>query len=114
MRPKAEARGTGSACRPQATLLKADRHPAEAQREIEADLWALQIQDHASGVLQPHALAAARDRCPGGKGRGAARDVGRGYYTTTQARELFGVAVTDVGTVDTSVTATLRKAGAST
>ncbi len=57
---------------------------------------------------------------PGGGGYGdpfarapalVARDVGRGYYTTAQARELFGVAVTDAGTVDTAATAALRKTG---
>jgi N-methylhydantoinase B len=60
---------------------------------------------------------------PGGGGYGdpfardaalVGRDVGRGYYTIDQARELFGVAVTDAGTVDAATTASLRKAGAST
>jgi N-methylhydantoinase B len=54
---------------------------------------------------------------PGGGGYGdpfarnpalVARDVGRGYYTTAQARELFGVAVAANGAVDASSTAKLR------
>jgi len=54
---------------------------------------------------------------PGGGGYGnafarepalVARDVGRGYYTTEQACELFGVALATDGTVDAAATAALR------
>ena len=57
---------------------------------------------------------------PGGGGYGdpfvrdaalVGRDVGRGYYTTAQARELFGVALASNGTVDAAATAALRKTG---
>ena len=60
---------------------------------------------------------------PGGGGYGnawardpalVARDVGRGYYTAEQARELFGVALTADGAVDAAATASLRKAGSPT
>jgi N-methylhydantoinase B len=60
---------------------------------------------------------------PGGGGYGnpfardtalVARDIGRGYYTPAQARELFGVSVTTDGAVDAAATATLRGAGRST
>ena len=60
---------------------------------------------------------------PGGGGYGnawrasaalVARDVRRGYYTTEQARELFGVALTADGAIDVAATASLRKAGAPT
>ena len=55
---------------------------------------------------------------PGGGGYGdpfarapalVARDVGRGYYTVDQARELFGVAVAADGAVDAAATASLRE-----
>jgi N-methylhydantoinase B len=54
---------------------------------------------------------------PGGGGYGdpfarepalVARDVGRGYYTREQARELFGVALTSDGKVCAPATAALR------
>jgi N-methylhydantoinase B len=57
---------------------------------------------------------------PGGGGYGdpfarapalVARDVGRGYYTTAQARELFGVVLASDATVDAIATAQLRKTG---
>jgi N-methylhydantoinase B len=60
---------------------------------------------------------------PGGGGYGkarareaalVARDVRRGYYTATEARELFGVALTADGAIDVAATASLRKAGAPT
>jgi N-methylhydantoinase B len=60
---------------------------------------------------------------PGGGGYGkawardpalVARDVGRGYYTAREARELFGVALTADGAIDVAATASLRKAGAPT
>jgi len=55
---------------------------------------------------------------PGGGGYGnaftrepalVARDVGRGYYTTEQARESFGVALAADGAVDAAATARLRR-----
>jgi N-methylhydantoinase B len=60
---------------------------------------------------------------PGGGGYGnarareaalVARDVRRGYYTTEEAREQFGVALTADGAIDVAATASLRKAGAPT
>jgi N-methylhydantoinase B len=60
---------------------------------------------------------------PGGGGYGdpfarapmlVARDVGRGYYTIEQARELFGVALTADGAIDAGSTTALRRTGAST
>jgi hypothetical protein len=38
-----------------------------------------------------------------------ARDVGRGYYTASQAGELFGVALTADGAVDVAATTALRR-----
>lgn len=55
---------------------------------------------------------------PGGGGYGnafarepalVARDVGRGYYTTEEARALYGVALTADGAVDVAATTTLRR-----
>ena len=60
---------------------------------------------------------------PGGGGYGdpfardaalVGRDVGRGYYTIDQARELFGVTLAADGAVDAAATATLRGASKST
>ncbi len=60
---------------------------------------------------------------PGGGGYGdpfarapalVARDVERGYYTTEQARELFGAVLTVDGAVDAAATASRRRAGSPT
>jgi N-methylhydantoinase B len=60
---------------------------------------------------------------PGGGGYGdpfrrdpalVARDVARGYYTTDEARALFGVALSSEGTVDTSTTTVLRRSRGAT
>jgi len=60
---------------------------------------------------------------PGGGGYGdpfardaalVGRDVGRGYYTIDQARELFAVTLAADGAVDAAATATLRGASKST
>jgi N-methylhydantoinase B len=57
---------------------------------------------------------------PGGGGYGdpfardaalVERDVGRGYYTIDQARELFGAVLTVDGAVDAAATTSLRKTG---